>query len=147
MFELLIDTELIVKLLLAVLFGGIIGLLRENEKKAAGLRTHILVCLGSALFSLISIFAAEKFPGESAGRIAASVVTGIGFIGAGTIIQAGSSVMGITTAASIWTTAAIGMALAFGFYDGAAIVTLFTIIALTLLGRFEKKYIHARDEK
>lgn len=142
MFEL----DFMFKILLAALFGAVIGYCREKERKAAGLRTHILVCLGSALFSLISIQAARDFPGESAGRIASSVVTGIGFIGAGTIIQAGDSIIGITTAASIWVTAAIGMALAFGFFEVAFWSAFLSVFALTFLHKFEKKYIRT-DEK
>lgn len=140
------ELDLILKLVLALLFGGVIGYFREKDKKAAGLRTHILVCLGSALFSIISIFVAREFPGESAGRIAASVVTGIGFIGAGTILQAGRSVLGITTAASIWVTAAIGMALAFGYFNAAIIVTLLSVFVLTFLGKIEKKLFGSTGE-
>lgn len=141
------DLSILLKLLLAFLLGGIVGYLREKEKKAAGLRTHILVCLGSALFTLVSVYTAQQFPGESAGRIASSIVTGIGFIGAGTILQAGESVIGITTAASIWVTAAIGMAVAFGFYEGAFLTTLLIVVVLTLLGNFEKRYIRKGKEE
>ena len=141
------ELDLIMKLILALVFGGVLGYLREREKKAAGFKTHILVCLGSTLFTLISVFCAKEFPGESAGRIAASVVTGIGFIGAGTILQAGKSIIGITTAASIWTVAAIGMALGFGYYSGAFYVTVLSIVVLTALNVFQRKFINSESEE
>ncbi|MFC1496064.1 MgtC/SapB family protein [Candidatus Margulisiibacteriota bacterium] len=139
------EWEMIIKLFLACLFGAAFGFSREKERKAAGLRTHILVSLGSTLFTMVSIFVAQQFPGSDSGRIASSIVTGIGFIGAGTILQAGKSIIGTTTAASIWTTAAIGMALGFGFYEGAAVATILGVVVLTFLHDFEVKYI--RDSK
>ena len=136
------ELDILLKLSLACIFGGLIGYLREKEKKAAGLRTHILVCLGAALFTLVSLYMGEIFPSADAARIAANVVLGIGFIGAGTIIRGeGGGIVGITTAASIWITAAIGLALGIDFYFAASLGTLFTIIVLKFLGQIEKKYI------
>lgn len=140
------DWELYSKLLLACIFGGAMGFTREKERKAAGFRTHILVSLGSSLFTIISLYAAQKYHGD-AGRIASSIITGIGFIGAGTILRAGKEVIGTTTAASIWSTAAIGMALGFGYYEGAAVATVLSVIVLTFLHKFEMKYIREEEYK
>ncbi len=135
------EMDIIIKLILACICGGLIGYLREREKKAAGLRTHMLVCSGSALLMLVSIYMSTQYPGSDAGRIASNVVTGIGFIGAGAIIQAGNSIIGITTAASIWVASAIGLALGCGFYFGAIITCILAIFILKVLHEIEKKYI------
>jgi putative Mg2+ transporter-C (MgtC) family protein len=112
-----INWEFILRLFLALLFGGAIGYERESEHKPAGLRTNLLVCLGSCLVVLFELFYHEKNPGISDHlRMAAQVLTGIGFLGAGTIIQTRSHVRGLTTAATIWVTATIGMAIGGGFY-------------------------------
>jgi len=126
------EMEAGLRLLLAVVLGGIIGFQRERAKKPAGLRTHILICLGSALFTVVSVMG---FSGNvDASRIAAGVVTGIGFIGAGVIFRGmrGDKVMGITTAASIWVTAAVGIAAGAGLYFIAAAAALVTVVVLML---------------
>ncbi|MBU0573462.1 MAG: MgtC/SapB family protein [Candidatus Margulisiibacteriota bacterium] len=141
MFNLGWEADVILKLILACVFGGMIGVLREQEKKAAGLRTHMLVCMGAALFVVISLFIESKYIGVDVGRIASNVVIGIGFIGAGTIIQSREgSVIGITTAASIWVTAAIGVALGFGMYITALTAMVLAVIALKFLGHIEKRF-------
>ncbi|RRA98864.1 MgtC/SapB family protein [Larkinella rosea] len=117
--------EDILKLLLAMLLGGLIGAEREYRSKSAGLRTTILICVGSALFTIVS----QRF--GSGDRIAANIVNGIGFLGAGIIYRQETSVKGLTTAATIWAVAAIGMAVGGGFYDVA--VGGFSIIGATLL--------------
>ena len=117
------DLTVILNLLLAFLLGGMIGWLREKEGKIAGLRTHILVCVGSALFMILSGEMIFKSGMADPGRIAAGVVTGIGFIGAGCILQGRDHIRGITTAASIWITAAIGIASGTGHYVGAIAAT------------------------
>ena len=127
------EMMIIFQLALAAIFGGAIGIFRERDKKSAGLRTHILVCVGSALFMQLSIYMAQKFPGADAGRIAAQVVTGIGFIGAGAIMQDRGSVRGLTTAASIWIAAAIGLSVGAEFYFAAFIATLIAVIAIEVL--------------
>lgn len=120
---------IIYRLLIAMVLSAIIGVERESKHKPAGLRTNILVGLGSTLIMLTSL----QFGGDTA-RIAAGVVTGIGFIGAGLVIQDRKEVQGITTAATIWVVSAIGLAVGMGFYAGAIATTLF---ALTVLYFFE----------
>ena len=126
------EIEAGLRLLLAAFLGGIIGFQREKANKPAGLRTHILICLGSALFTVVSVLG---FTGNvDPSRIAAGVVTGIGFIGAGVIFRGmrGDKVMGITTAASIWVTAAIGIAAGAGLYIIASATALVTVLVLML---------------
>lgn len=136
--------EVALKLFLSAFFGGIIGFEREAHGRAAGLRTHILVSMGSSLIMLTSlhIFSVHKgVVGCDPGRIAAGVVTGIGFLGAGTILRYRGSVIGLTTAASIWAVAAIGLAIGSGFYYGALLTTVFVLITLVLMSRLEYRLI------
>ncbi len=144
------DIDLILRLGLAVLLGGIIGFERERHKRAAGLRTHILVCVGSSLIVLTSIYMAEHFSGINRScdpsRVAASIMTGIGFLGAGTIIRSRASVTGLTTAASIWGVAGIGMALGCGFFRAATYASVAIMVTLTLLGKFTKWYKDREEE-
>lgn len=136
--------EVVVRLLATVVLCGLIGLERETRDQAAGFRTHILLGLGAALFTLVSAYGFPEFTRaalESGGRgvqfdptrIAAQVVTGVGFLGAGAIIRRGLDVRGLTTAASLWAAAAIGMAAGAGFYFGAAATTAVVLAALYLL--------------
>jgi putative Mg2+ transporter-C (MgtC) family protein len=122
-------------MVLAIVLGGMIGLEREIRGRAAGLRTHMLVCVGSTLFTLVSVNLSRGDPG----RIAAQVVSGIGFLGAGAIIREGMNIRGLTTAASIWTTAAIGLALGAGprFGELAVIGTVIVVFTLWIVDRFE----------
>jgi putative Mg2+ transporter-C (MgtC) family protein len=129
--------EVLVRLALASVLGGAIGLERELREREAGLRTHLLVALGSALFTLVSAYAFRDFEFSRVGgvtfdpsRIAAQIVTGIGFLGAGAIIRQGLAVRGLTTAASLWVVAAIGMASGAGYYTAAAIATVLVIATL-----------------
>jgi putative Mg2+ transporter-C (MgtC) family protein len=126
------ELEAGLRLLLATVLGGIIGFQRERVNKPAGLRTHMLICLGSALFTVVSVLG---FTGNvDPARIAAGVVTGIGFIGAGVIFRGmrGDKVMGITTAASIWVTAAVGIAAGAGLYIIASAVAIVTLLVLMI---------------
>ena len=125
------NTELLMALrfLLAAALGAAIGYQREKSHKPAGLRTHILISAGAALFTLISNYA---FPGSDPSRIAAGVVTGIGFIGAGTILHRTRFVEGLTTAASIWAVAAIGMAAGAGMYIISVVATVVVFLVLLL---------------
>ena len=129
--------ELIGTLLLAAVLGALIGFERERADHPAGLRTHILVCVGSALFTIVSAYGFRDFleSGDQViradpTRIAAQIVTGIGFLGAGAIIRQGLSVRGLTTAATLWVAAAIGIAAGAGYYSGAVVATVITIVAL-----------------
>lgn len=126
------------KLILSVLCGGIIGWERERYHKPAGFRTHTLVCMGSALFMMVSIYISSKYSQSDPARIAAQVVTGIGFIGAGTIWMSRGSVKGLTTAATLWSTAGVGLAIGCGFYSGAIIASVFILIVLLAFPYMEK---------
>lgn len=117
------------RLIFAVLAGAVVGSERERHTKPAGLRTHMIICVGAALLMLLSIYLPSKTGGDP-GRIAAQVVTGIGFLGAGAIFRLGFNVKGLTSAASIWTTAAIGLTIGAGMY--AASIFAVTILLLTL---------------
>jgi putative Mg2+ transporter-C (MgtC) family protein len=123
-------------MLLSVLLGGTVGLERERHDRPAGLRTHILVCLGATLITLID----RSLP-NTGGRIAAQIVTGVGFLGAGTIMRAttGGPVRGLTTAASLWVVAGVGMAIGFGgvYAETACVATAITLVTLTLLNYME----------
>ena len=133
--------EIALRLLLAVVLGGAIGFERERHNRPAGFRTHILVCAGSALIMMVSAygFTGLNGPGyiSDPGRIAAGVVTGIGFLGAGTILQQRGSVRGLTTAATIWVVSGVGLAAGVGFYLGAVLTTIFVLLSLQLLRRAE----------
>ena len=123
-------------ILLAVSLGAAIGLERQLRGKPAGLRTNVLICLGSAVFTIISKQMAE--PGGSFTRVAAQIVTGVGFLGAGAIIQDTGGVHGMTTAATIWLVASIGMACGAGFYSLAIISTIIAIVVLIGLIKLDK---------
>lgn len=135
------ELSIVFRLLLALLMGGFIGVERGRHGRAAGMRTHVLVCVGACMTALVGLFMSDV---ADATRIAAQVISGIGFLGAGTIMIRNQSVItGLTTAAGVWCTATIGIALGYGFYLGAAVATVITIITATLLTRLEggKKYI------
>ena len=136
--------ELLLRLALTIVLCGLIGLERESRDQAAGLRTHILVGLGSALFTLVSAYGFADFvrgqaePGVQQvdpTRIAAQIVSGIGFLGAGAIIRQGLNVRGLTTAAALWIVAAIGMAAGAGYYEGAVATTAIALPALIFFRR------------
>lgn len=131
------------RLFMAVLLGGLIGWERERDSHPAGFRTHILVCLGSALIMLISIYGFSEFMEEEnvradPARLAAQVVSGIGFLGAGTILRQGFTVSGLTTAASLWVVAGIGLAVGAGYMFGATLTTVLALVSLELLNRLER---------
>jgi putative Mg2+ transporter-C (MgtC) family protein len=123
--------EVLLRLFVAAALGGAIGLERELRERQAGLRTHLVVSVGAALFTLVSAYGFESFDGKvDPTRIAAQIVSGIGFLGAGAIIRQGLSVRGLTTAASLWLVAAIGMAAGAGYWEGALIATLGALLTL-----------------
>ncbi|NSW76928.1 MAG: MgtC/SapB family protein [Candidatus Atribacteria bacterium] len=134
------NIHFVVRLLAAFLAGGLIGWQRELAEKPAGLRTHILVCVGSALITLISIFAFGKM-GSDPARITAQIVSGIGFLGAGTIFRYGPSVTGLTTAASLWAVSGIGIALGSGLYFAGFVSTGLIFVTLWLLEYLEKRFV------
>ena len=137
--------DLFVKLLGAVLIGGGVGLERELKGKPAGLRTNILICVGSALLMDLSIGLSEKYGGDP-GRIAAQVVTGIGFLGAGTILHTRGMITGLTSAATIWVVAAIGLTIGAGLFIEALGATLAVMLVLVGLGWVEHKYLDQMGE-
>lgn len=136
--------EILLRLVVAAALGGLVGLERDIHGRSAGLRTHMLVCLGSALFMVVSEVVSRHVPAGSMfadpGRIAAQVVTGIGFLGAGVIIKDLGGVRGLTTAACLWIAAAIGMAAGAGAYSAAVMGTVMAIFALMILKPVENFY-------
>jgi putative Mg2+ transporter-C (MgtC) family protein len=130
------DVELIKRLCLSAALGGVLGIEREWRQKYAGLRTNILIAIGATLFTLMSIDLSVSTGGDPT-RIAAQIVTGIGFLGAGAIMRTGGGVRGLTTAAMIWVNAAIGVAVGGGEYRLAIIATAVTLVVLVLLNPVE----------
>lgn len=135
--------EITLKLLLAVALGGLIGLERESSQKPAGFRTNILICVGSAMMMILSglILQGKEGSGGDLTRIAAGVITGIGFIGAGTIIQSRGIVIGLTTAATLWAVAGLGMVIGAGYYFPALIFTAIIILTLVIFRQIEGQYL------
>ncbi|MBI5038027.1 MAG: MgtC/SapB family protein [Candidatus Kerfeldbacteria bacterium] len=140
--------DIIIRIGLSLLLSGIIGLERKFYHKPAGLRTNIMVSLGATVLMLISLSAINQYDPNGVvdiTRIAAQVVTGIGFLGAGAIIQGRGSIHGLTTAAGIWVVAALGMAVGLGMYTIAFIATAAALIVLVVLGRIEFRFEHRHD--
>ncbi len=149
----LFNIDFLLRLSAALVLGFALGLERELTNKYAGLRTHILVCLGACVFTLLSIYGFPTFANgdnviieqatgvRDTARIAAQIVTGIGFIGAGTVLRNGPMVFGLTTAATLWLAASIGMACGAGMFDVAVISTVFSIAVLTLIRIFERQIL------
>ena len=154
-----LETVMVTRLLVAGLFGGLIGLEREYRSKEAGLRTHFVVCLGSALFMLVSqygfvdsvsqlvkLYGPDVDIRTDTSRVAAQIVSGIGFIGAGTIVLQKKFVVGLTTAAGLWTTAAIGMAIGGGMYLIGFFSTLLTLAGFEMLRQLSHRIGHLKRE-
>ncbi|QHT70278.1 MgtC/SapB family protein [Rhodocytophaga rosea] len=142
--------QIFLRLLLSLILGGCIGWERESRRQPAGLRTHILICLGATLLMITSIYIPQtfkNFQNGDPGRIAAQVVSGIGFLGAGAIFRLGVNVKGLTTAATIWVVAAVGLSVGAGVYAGALLGTMFILFVLTTLNKVEKKYFPASHYK
>ena len=141
------DIEIIIRLGSATVLGGLIGFERELHGKVAGFRTHSLVALGSALIMLVSVHIFNVYQGTVAvdpSRIAAQVVTGIGFLGAGTIIRSSAGIKGLTTAAGLWTASGIGLACGIGYFRAAFAATIITLLVLVVFSWVGRK-IGARD--
>ncbi|MDP2941010.1 MAG: MgtC/SapB family protein [Candidatus Omnitrophota bacterium] len=134
------DGQIILRLVLSVFLSGLIGLERQVHRRSAGLRTHILVCLGSCLIMLTSLYVFDIYSGITnidPARIAAGVVTGIGFLGAGTIIREREEIRGLTTAASLWLVAGIGLAVGIGFILASVVTTFLAVVVLMFLRYME----------
>lgn len=142
------NIEIAVRLILALVLGGLIGIERESMGRPAGFRTHILVSVGSTLAMIISAYAFSEsmFGRYDPGRIAAQVVSGIGFLGAGTIMREGANIRGLTTAASLWTVAGIGLAVGSGFYFAAVLATILVVLTLVVLNQLEWNYLSTKHE-
>lgn len=139
------SSDIVVKILLAILAGGLIGAEREFRDKVAGFRTMILICLGSALYTIFSLEIGSE---TNTTRIAANIVSGIGFLGAGVIMRSGAGeVRGLTTAAMIWLVAALGMGIGGGYYATVAIAVGATLIVLLIFPRLEQRIDNIRDAR
>jgi len=145
------NAQIIIRLLLAAILGGLVGFERErHNKRMAGFRTHILVCVGAALIMLTSLFIFDLYGNRAPvdpARIAAGVITGIGFLGAGTIIRSKVSVIGLTTAASLWTISGIGLAIGCGFYVASCTATVIVLAALYLLRKIPLKEVEDGEKR
>lgn len=134
---------IITRLIISVLLSGLIGLEREDKNRPAGFRTHILVCVGATMVMLTSeyiFYKFQEFTNMDPARLGAQVISGIGFLGAGTIIRQGASVKGLTTAASLWAVACVGLAVGIGFYEGAIAGALIIYITLMVLSRLSRVF-------
>jgi putative Mg2+ transporter-C (MgtC) family protein len=155
------ERTIALRLGLALVLGGLLGLERELRGHAAGLRTHLLVCLGSCLFTLLSVSAGQAVEGPEPSiiraditRIASQVVVGIGFLGGGAILRHGNSIHGLTTAANLWLTASVGLASGLGFFFGAAVTVALALLVLVglrpvekLIERFSKRHRIANEPR
>jgi putative Mg2+ transporter-C (MgtC) family protein len=146
------ENAIVARLVLSVVLGGLIGFERQMHRRTAGLRTNILVCLGSCLIMLVSQYIFELYKNEvdvDPSRIAASIITGIGFLGAGAIIRERDKevIRGLTTAACLWVVAGIGMAVGCGFYSASLVTTALTLIVLFFLRYFEGMIFKAEKDE
>jgi putative Mg2+ transporter-C (MgtC) family protein len=145
MTDLNLQLELALRILVAAVLGAAIGLERERHDHPAGMRTHLLVAVGAATFTVLSI-EAFKAPGADPARVAAQIVTGIGFLGAGAILKSGGSVKGLTTAASLWAVAAVGMASGAAAWGVAVAATLIVVVSLWPLHEIERRFLARRQD-
>lgn len=142
------EGELFLRLVLACVLGGIIGYERQSRRKSAGLRTNVLVCLGACLVMVLSQALYQNVEGKTnadPARLAAQVVSGIGFLGAGAIMKEGLTVTGLTTAACLWVVAGVGLAVGSGFYSGALITTALVFVTLGSLSRLDEWVDHEKN--
>ncbi|WP_461246785.1 MgtC/SapB family protein [Treponema sp. R6D11] len=133
------EIAIVIRLCLSFVAGGIIGIERSSRRQVAGLRTHILIAIGSCCLMMLSIWLPQQLNLGDPGRIAAQVVSGMGFLGAGAIIRLGSTIRGLTTAASLWLTAAVGLTIGAGMFLAALTTVVLAILTLTILNRLERK--------
>jgi putative Mg2+ transporter-C (MgtC) family protein len=144
------EFDMLIRLGLGFLAGAVIGLERASRHQVAGLRTHILISTGATLLMLLSIWLPQEYNGlknGDPGRIAAQVVSGIGFLGAGAIIRLGNNIKGLTTAASLWLIAAVGMTIGAGMFVAAGATLLITLITLMILNRVERRFFPLEQNK
>lgn len=144
------ETDMVIRLGLSLVAGGVIGLERASRRQVAGMRTHILICLGATLLMLLSIYLPQEFSSlknGDPGRIAAQVVSGIGFLGAGAMIRLGNNIKGLTTAASLWLIAAVGLAIGGGMYLAAGVTEVIALLTLSILDHLEKQMFPAERTK
>ncbi len=141
--------EILFKVIASIVFGGLIGLERERHNQPAGLKTHIILCVGATLITIVSIdMARDLGHGQSdPTRVAAQIVSGIGFLGGGAILRMGGTVRGLTTAACLWTVTGVGMAIGGGYYFAASLTILTVLLTLHFLGRLEKVFLHRKEFK
>ncbi|MBQ3641037.1 MgtC/SapB family protein [bacterium] len=141
----MLDADILLRIIMSVILGSVIGLEREITNKSAGLRTQILVCLGACVFTILSIYGFAKavtlYPLGDPSRVAAQIITGIGFIGAGTVLRQGLTVTGLTTASTLWIVAAIGMACGCGKIGLAVVATIIAVVILVLIRAIEFKVL------
>ena len=139
------EQQIVLRLFAAAVLGGLVGLERERHNQPAGLRTHIILSIGSALAMCMSVNLAMQFqplvPNGDPARLAAQVISGIGFLGAGAIFRYGTSVKGLTTATSLWTMAIVGLAVGAGHYFSAVIATALILLSLSVLDAMEKRFL------
>ncbi len=144
------DFQIIVRLFFSLILSGFIGLERQVHRHTAGLRTHILVSLGSCLIMLTSLYVFDIYKNQAPidpSRIAAGVITGIGFLGAGTIIRAKEGIKGLTTAASLWVVAGVGLACGCGFYKAAFFTSILALVTLFFLRHVERMMFGAEEQE
>ena len=154
-----LELTMVLRLIVAAILGGIVGMERGSGDRPAGFRTHILVCVGSALFMLVSIYGFDDIAPvttnleddigtrRDTARIAAQVVSGIGFLGAGTILHEGLTIKGLTTAASLWIVSAIGLAVGSGMYLLSTVATILTLMTLVTFRTWEKRFAGTRSDR
>ncbi len=143
----LTEKIIIIRLLLSFLAGCCIGMERSGKRQVAGLRTHILICMGACGMMIISLWLSQIYKDADPGRVAAQVVSGMGFLGAGAILKIGANVKGLTTAASIWVIAGIGLALGSGLYIMGAVMTGLSLLTLSVMNRIELMIFPLRQNK
>lgn len=138
----LTEQAVVLRILLAIIFGGALGLERTRKRRAAGFRTHILVCIGATLVMMTGQFIHENIGGSDPARLGAQVISGIGFLGAGTILVTGAhQIKGLTTAAALWTSACMGLAIGIGFYFGALVMCIANLAVMTLFNLVQERYV------
>ena len=138
----LIELTIVVRILLATIFSGVLGIERTRKRRAAGFRTYMIVCISSTVVMMTSQFMLKQFGGTDPARLGAQVISGIGFLGAGTIlITGGRQIRGLTTAAGLWSAACMGIAIGVGFYFGAFVMCVTLILVMTIFDQFQMRFI------